>query len=443
MTPRHQTADPLAKKILLHSRRLITGKAAFLLEAVYALPECPTDSGSALFTDGKTLFYDPLQVITDFQKNHNSIAQQLLHVTAHCLLGHLSQRDEYPEDVTHFDAAADMKAAQFVTLACSNELAHRLPHSGLCTYYEYLPHLPQLCNELRTTIPQPFRHYEQLAAGAHFDSHDRWSSPTATFMTSAGNNGDNTSDDNGPDWQKLLSEIMSGQHGSLPGTLPGFLQEQLSVEDPVLSYSEFLRRFAAPQERMLTDPDSFDPRWYHLGLSYYGNIPILEETEISEQPVLDDLVIALDTSGSCSDEICKSFLRETLGILRDISAGAPRFRVTLMQCDTEIQHTDILESPQQVDDLFHNFTVRGFGGTDFRPVFERIGEMRADGSLPRIRGLLYLSDSYGVFPDHQPDYPTVFLIPEEDQNGYSDIPRWVTCLYFNQDHFTVKEVTTS
>lgn len=438
MTPKHQKADPLARKILLHSRRLITKKASFLLEAVYALADHPVASGSTLFTDGRTLFYDPLQVISDFQKDHNAIAQQLLHVTAHCLLGHPPQRSEFHGDTAFFDAAADMKAAQFAVLACGDELAHRLHNAHRQNRYLHLSHLPRLCEELRTATPYTAKRYKTLAAAAHFDSHDHWSS--APVSRKENTEGSATGDT--PDWSKLLSEIITGQHGPLPGDFPAFLQEHLSIKDPGLSYSEFLRRFAAPQERMLTDPDTFDPRWYHLGLSLYGNIPLLEEAEISEPPVPDDLVIALDTSGSCSGEICRRFLQETLGILRDISAGAPRFRITLMQCDTEIKRTDILESPQQVEDLFHDFTAEGFGGTDFCPVFERIEEMHKDGSLPRVRGLLYLSDGYGSFPDHQPGYPTVFLIPEEDRHGYSFIPEWVTCLYFDQKNFTVKEANT-
>lgn len=440
MTPEHQKADQLAQKILHHSRRLITGKAPFLLEAVYAFTDQATDSASAIFTDGKSLCYDPAQVIADFQQDHNSIARQLLHVTAHCLLEHLPQREDFAENTEIFDAAADMKAAQFAALSCGDTLAHRLQNANYLGCYNHLSHLPILCQSIRTAKYSNEKRYQMMAAAARSDSHEHWWSPLQ--YTECGFGEGKHSGDDAPDWGQLLMEIASEHQGSLPGDLRGFLQEQISVSESDLSYSDFLRRFAAPQERMLTDPDSIDPRWYHLGLSYYGNIPLLEEAEISEPPVPDDLVIALDTSGSCSGEICRTFLQETLGILRDISAGAPRFRVTLMQCDTEIQSVDILESSQQVDELFERFTAMGFGGTDFRPVFQKVDEMRADGLLPRVRGLLYLSDSHGRFPDQPSDYPTVFLIPTEDQFGYSCVPEWITCLYFNHENFTVKEANT-
>ena len=136
-------------------------------------------------------------------------------------------------------------------------------------------------------------------------------------------------------------------------------------------------------------------------------------------------------------------MQELLGILRDISAGTPRFRVYLLLCDTMIQKEILLETAEQVETLFADFTVTGFGGTDFRPVFQRVEELRRSGELPRIRGLLYLTDSYGAYPAHPTDYPTAFLIPAEDQ-GY--LPRgteWITRLYLNETDFTLKEASAT
>jgi len=213
------------------------------------------------------------------------------------------------------------------------------------------------------------------------------------------------------------------------------------VEERGMSFAAFLRRFAAPEERMLLDPDSFDVRWYHLGMEYYGDIPLLEPSEISEPPLPDDIVVALDVSASCHGETCRRFLRELLGILRDISAGAPRFHVCLLLCDTRIQKEILLETPEQVDALFADFTITGFGGTDFRPVFERVEQLRSSGKLPRVRGLLYLTDGCGTYPSHPSDYPTAFLIPAEDEDSLPRGTEWITRLYLNETDFTLKEAT--
>ena len=87
--------------------------------------------------------------------------------------------------------------------------------------------------------------------------------------------------------------------------------------------------------------------------------------------------------------------------------------------------------------------LKGFGGTDFRPVFDRVAQLRADGALPRIRGLLYLTDGYGSYPDAPTDYPTAFLIPSEDRNHFPRGTEWITRLYLNEHDFTLKEASAT
>jgi len=73
-------------------------------------------------------------------------------------------------------------------------------------------------------------------------------------------------------------------------------------------------------------------------------------------------------------------------------------------------------------------------------VFERVEELRQDGTLPRVRGLIYLSDGYGSFPEEQPDYPVAFLL-EDDEDGWSDpsIPEWVEALKICGEDFELLE----
>lgn len=64
-------------------------------------------------------------------------------------------------------------------------------------------------------------------------------------------------------------------------------------------YRRFLKRFTITREEMELDLDSFDPVAYHYGLMYYGNFPFIEPPETREGNRLEELVIAIDTSGSC------------------------------------------------------------------------------------------------------------------------------------------------
>ena len=50
---------------------------------------------------------------------------------------------------------------------------------------------------------------------------------------------------------------------------------------------------------MKLDQDAFDPVAYYYGMERYGNLPMIEPLETREGNRLEELVIAIDTSGSC------------------------------------------------------------------------------------------------------------------------------------------------
>lgn len=453
----HTGTETLARKILLHSRRRISHIAPILLESIYALPERVRPFPGPLSTDGNSLWFHPQQVVEDFRKDRDAVARQLLHVTSHCLLGHLELRGTFPLSKA-FDCAADLKAAQFAAGLCGSPFANNHSAPYACEFDDIM-HLSPLYQTLTTPPADGCSEYllprlQHQSQAARFDDHALWAIPVTTL--SLPSDADASDAPNGlglgeeaacsasggsapPDWDRIRQSMLDGNGGKLPGNCAGLLQENFSVPQRGMSFAQFLKRFAAPEERLLLDPDTFDPRWYHLGLEYYGDIPLLEPSELSEPPLPDDIVLAVDVSGSCHGEVCKRFLKETLGILRDISAGAARFRVLLLLCDTEIQKEVLLETSEQVDALFASFTVTGFGGTDFRPVFQRVEQLRREGQLPRVRGLLYLSDGCGPFPATPSDYPTAFLIPEEDARFWPKDVTWVTRLFLNDTDFTLKE----
>lgn len=441
----------LAEKILLYSRRYISQQAPLMLAPIYALRQEALPVPAPMATDGVRLFYSPERVIADFRKDRDAPARQLLHVTLHCLLGHLEAKP-CGEGGDFFDDLADLKAAQFAR-ALSAPLCPSKA-GGVDAYTAPLAVLFQrglADEEGRDGLTRSVRRMN-----LRLDDHSLWRPPASRSAAGGEEGGGGTEErsstapgqangpESCPDWKGMLQDLSSrAQNNPVWGSAAGFLREEYApARENGISYSAFLRRFAVPNERLLLDPDSFDPRWYHLGLELYGDIPLLEPSELSEPPLPDDIVLALDTSGSCSGEVCRRFLRETLSLLRDISAGAPRFRVLALQCDTEIQKEILLESADQLDGFLEDFTPKGFGGTDFCPVFHRVAALREEGTLPRVRGLLYLSDGFGCFPDEAPDYPVTFLLLKEDGMGWTpSLPDWVSALTLDTDDFTLKEAT--
>ena len=76
--------------------------------------------------------------------------------------------------------------------------------------------------------------------------------------------------------------------------------------------------------------------------------------------------------------------------------------------------------------------LRGFGGTDFRPVFDYVEQLRQAGEFTNLKGLIYFTDGYGAFPAYQPDYHTAFVFIDDEYNN-PDVPVWAIKLVLQKD----------
>ena len=104
----------------------------------------------------------------------------------------------------------------------------------------------------------------------------------------------------------------------------------------------------------------------------------------------------------------------------------------IFQCDNTIQSETVLRSDEEFERYISNVEVTGSGGTDFRPVFERVNELKEMGEFSDLRGLLYLSDGLGIFPNKAPEYKTAFIImPYEDM--MPSLPDWVISKLVSRD----------
>jgi predicted metal-dependent peptidase len=111
-----------------------------------------------------------------------------------------------------------------------------------------------------------------------------------------------------------------------------------------------------------------------------------------------DIVAAVDTSGSISDEILRRFLAEL------IAMSSLSKRTIVMTCDAEI-HEYIEANSLNVWQLPGRIKFKGGGGTDFRPVFKRVAKERI---TPKV--LVYLTDTFGSFPSKEPTYPVLWVV---------------------------------
>lgn len=76
--------------------------------------------------------------------------------------------------------------------------------------------------------------------------------------------------------------------------------------------------------------------------------------------------------------------------------------------------------------------LHGFGGTDFRPVFEYVEKLLEQKEFSNLKGLIYFTDGQGAFPEKKPPYETAFVFIDDDYNNY-DVPPWAIKLILQKD----------
>ncbi len=180
--------------------------------------------------------------------------------------------------------------------------------------------------------------------------------------------------------QAIMAEIAKGrERGDIPAWLKALMD---GLTAPKVAWQDVLRRFlggTVPNEYSWRRPNR---RYRSLGIYMPG---IVCEG-------LAEGIILNDTSGSMSTTI-KPMLAETAVIINDL----PRDRVHVIQCDAAVADFKTYEPGDMLD-----LNVAGFGGSDFRPAFERIEQ---EGLEPRW--MVVISDMQIAWPETPPSYPVL------------------------------------
>lgn len=117
------------------------------------------------------------------------------------------------------------------------------------------------------------------------------------------------------------------------------------------------------------------------------------------------IMLAIDTSGSTQRQL-PVFIAELQALLTCVE----HVEIHLVECDADIQRERIINHVQELQDIGRaegrSLTLRGGGGTDFRPVFDRANDV-----MPEY--LLVLTDGYGRSPEIAPNLPVLWVITED------------------------------
>ncbi len=211
------------------------------------------------------------------------------------------------------------------------------------------------------------------------------------------------------------------------------LLEQVQAENRErCDYRRFLRKFAVLKEEVLVDDDAFDYAYYTYGMEHYGNMPLIEPLESKEIFRIEDFVLVIDTSMSCSGALVRRFLDETYAVLSETESYFKKINIHIIQCDDQVRSDRLITSREEMESYMRDFTISGKGGTDFRPAFDYVNRLRAQGAFTKLRGLLYFTDGKGIYPVKMPPYDTAFVFIK-DQYQDESVPAWAMKLILDAE----------
>ncbi len=435
-------AETLAREILLLSRNTLLVNLRFLDAALSQFVLTPASLPFA--TDGQNLYYDPRHVLLCYKEEKEASVRNYLHLVFHCVFRHMYVHTLV--DQALWDLSCDIAVEEVINglLLPSTAAKRQKPQQA------ELARLRQTVKPL--TAEKLYRHFqdhppldpEKLRRLFWGDDHTPWYLPPKATATVGGN-----SDENGPPgegnsglsaameqtWKDISArmqmdlETFSKLQGDRAGALT---QNLLAVNRETYDYTAFLKKFAVRGEVMRLDPDEFDYVYYTYGLKLYQNMPLIEPLEYREVKRIREFVIAIDTSGSTSGELVQKFVQKTYNVLKSTESFFSKINLHIIQCDAAIQEDVKITSQEEFDTYIKTMTIKGLGGTDFRPVFAYVDELRRGKEFQNLKGLIYFTDGYGSFPEKKPDYDAAFVFVEDEDNN-PDVPPWAIKLVLQKD----------
>lgn len=380
-----------------------------------------SDETATAGTDGSTIYFCPDFLIKCFQNDPDSLETLLLHMLYHCLFLHLIL--EMPADI-HSDSLLWKQACDLAVCRLIHKEQKEYRPAAICqellrahqkgSQHTDSPHM-------KTQIPK-FSSSESI--GRDFtDDHQFWKRANKQALL----------EEMKKLWNNSRGSGGSGLYGSDGiGSAPGNQTEEIMLrEKHRYDFHRFLKRFAVHREELHTDTESFDYIPYIYGLEHYGNMPLIEHLEYQEMNRMEELIIAIDTSGSCSVDTVRRFMEETYGILSNHENFFRKMNLYIIQCDSFIQDVMHVTCEDDWKNYLKHLIIHGRGGTDFRPVFEYVEKLRTTGALRNLKGLLYFTDGDGIYPEKPTDYQTAFIFYRE-KALHQKVPVWAYKLYMDE-----------
>lgn len=367
-------------------------------------------------TDGECIYFDSAFLLKRYLTDSGIAVRGILHALLHLIFLHQFNYDKLDEEC--WDLATDI-AVENIILELDFKSASLERDSREQVELDILKRrLPVLTADkiYRKFKDTPLTEETKIKYRELFfcDIHGGWKiSEESEFVI------------NEEQWKKISRRVKSDiDNFSKGGQLSESLYKNLnkSLQDKY-DYRQLLERFVISGEELGVSEDEFDYVYYTYGLKNYGNMPLIEPLEYKEVKKVKELVIAIDTSASCNGEKINRFITKTFNILKSTENFFNSINLHVVQCDAQVQLDTKIRSELEFHEFVKRGELKGYGATDFRPVFRYVDELIKKGQFENLKGLIYFTDGYGIYPEKMPDYDVVFAFVDEDE-ALHNVPGW-------------------
>lgn len=335
------------------------------------------------YTNGKVLGYNPKW----FEKLSNQqqvgfIAHEIMHI----VYMHMTRREQ--RHAKKWNVAGDYVINNNLVFDCHMHL----PEGALVDE----KYKDMTTEHVYNLLPDPEEIFIEIdfGEGGGEGNGDKWDQlpddPGGCGGIQDGKDGDKSTSTIEQKWTIDINQAYEAARvaGKLPGGLSKVIDE---IIKPKVNWKAVLAKF-------LTNTAKNDYSWMKPNRRFIGRDMYLPSL-YSER--LESIVVAVDTSGSISDDELQIFASETSAILASMDPENIHF----LQCDTEINQHDTYTR----ENLPLKVEFKGRGGTDFAPVWEYIEEKNLN-----PKACIYLTDLYPSDWGEKPPYPVLWIATTDD-----------------------------
>lgn len=407
-----------ASKIMELARDTITVRFRFFDTALGRIRLEARMGLGGFMVEGDVLYYDPMFLLKKYVEEPSIAVRLYLHILMHQIFLHPYREDK--NNHAYWDMATDIAVENIILeLNISSAAMGRDDEQKvvLARIAKWCPEITAdklyrefLINGISKASESDYRRLFSM------DLHNAWKgrqSAIEEIMITE------------EEWRKI-SERIKADLKTFSKNKTGSESLDSNIEEATKTrydYSSILRRFAVMGEEIMISEDEFDYIYYTYGLSNYDNMPLIEPLEYVETNKVREFVIALDTSASCRGSVVKNFLKKTYDILKSSDNFFHNVNVHIVMCDAEIQQDIKITDDSEFMDFIASGKLTGFGATDFRPVFSYVDQLIEQKEFENLKGLIYFTDGYGIYPEHMPSYDVIFAFLDEDKNRLA-VPPW-------------------